>query len=71
VAYRMDGLDDSNSALRERCIVLHGWRHTTSFPIYPLPTVGSWGCPVLSQKAMRVVDDILQREQRVVLWAFK
>ena len=71
VAYRMDGLDESNSALRERCIVLHGWRYTTSFPIYPLPTVGSRGCPVLSQKAMRVVDDILQREQRVVLWAFK
>lgn len=71
VAYRMDGLDESNSALRERCIVLHGWQYTTSFPIYPLPTAGSWGCPVLSRKAMRIVDEILQREQKVVLWAFK
>lgn len=71
VAYRLDGLDESNSALRERCVVLHGWRHTTSLPIYPFPSVGSWGCPVLSQRAMRVVDDILQREKNVVLWAYK
>ena len=26
VAYRLDGLEESNSALRERCVVLHGWR---------------------------------------------
>ena len=71
VAYRLDGLEESNSALRERCVVLHGWRYTTSFPIYPLPTVGSWGCPVLSRRAMRKVDEILQREERVALWLYK
>ncbi|MBE6199431.1 MAG: hypothetical protein E7138_03925 [Rikenellaceae bacterium] len=71
VAYRLDGLDETNSALRKRCVVLHGWRYTTSFPIYPFPTVGSWGCPVLSRRAMRIVDEILQREQRVVLWMYK
>lgn len=71
VAYRLDGLDETNSALRKRCVVLHGWRYTTSFPIYPFPTVGSWGCPVLSRRAMRKVDEILQREQRVVLWMYK
>ena len=71
VAYRLDGLEESNSALRERCVVLHGWRYTTSFPIYPFPTVGSWGCPVLSRRAMRIVDEILQREKEVVLWMYK
>ena len=71
VAYRLDGLEESNSALRERCVVLHGWRYTTSFPIYPLPTVGSWGCPVLSRRAMRIVDELLQREKEVVLWMYK
>lgn len=71
VAYRLDGLDETNSALRKRCVVLHGWRYTTSFPIYPFPTVGSWGCPVLSRRAMRKVDEILQREERVVLWLYK
>lgn len=71
VAYRLDGLDVTNSALRERCVVLHGWRYTTSFPIYPFPTVGSWGCPVLSRRAMKILDEILQREQGVVLWTYK
>lgn len=70
VAYRLDGLDESNSLLRKRCVVLHGWRYTTWLPIFPLPTVGSWGCPVLSLKAMQKMDEILRREQRVVLWAY-
>ncbi|MDE6861833.1 MAG: murein L,D-transpeptidase catalytic domain family protein, partial [Alistipes sp.] len=69
-AYRLDGLDDTNRNLRSRCIVLHGWTHTTSYPIWPLPTIGSWGCPVLSERAMRHVDTILQNANNVVLLAF-
>ena len=70
VAYRLDGLDDSNSNLRPRCVVLHGWEHTTSYPIFPLATTGSWGCPVLSRRVMRRVDEILKNESRVVLLSF-
>lgn len=71
VAYRLDGLDTTNSEMRRRCIVLHGWQYTTSFPIWPLPTVGSWGCPVLSRMAMSILDEILQREENVLLWTYK
>ena len=71
VAYRLDGLDASNSNLRPRCVVLHGWEHTTSYPIYPIPTVGSFGCPVLSRKMMRRVDELLQNEDRVVIEIYK
>ena len=71
VAYRLDGLDETNSEMRRRCIVLHGWGYTTTFPIWPLPTIGSWGCPVLSRKAMRILDGILQREEKVLLWTYK
>lgn len=67
VAYRLDGLDATNSNLRSRCVVLHGWEYTTSFPIFPLPTVGSFGCPVLSRKMMARVDELLQRHSRVVM----
>lgn len=70
VAYRLDGLDASNSNLRSRCVVLHGWEHTTSFPIFPLPTTGSWGCPVLSRRMMRRLDAILKNESKVVLLSF-
>lgn len=70
VAYRLDGLDASNSNLRSRCVVLHGWRYTTSFPIWPIATVGSFGCPVLSRKMMRRVDRLLQQHSNVILDIF-
>lgn len=69
-AYRLDGLDEENCNLRSRCIVLHGWPHTTSHPIWPLPTTGSWGCPVLSDSAMRHVDRLLRNRRNIVLYAF-
>ena len=71
VAYRLDGLDASNSNLRSRCVVLHGWERTTTFPIWPIATVGSFGCPVLSRKMMRRVDELLQNEDRVVIEMYK
>lgn len=70
IAYRLDGLEDSNSNLRPRCVVLHGWEHTTSFPIFPLATVGSFGCPVLSRKMMAKVDSLIRDESKVVLDIF-
>ena len=70
VAYRLDGLDATNSNLRSRCVVLHGWEYTTSFPIFPLPTVGSFGCPVLSRKMMARVDELLRQEKGVILEVF-
>ncbi|MBQ8493046.1 MAG: murein L,D-transpeptidase catalytic domain family protein [Alistipes sp.] len=70
VAYRLDGLDATNSNLRSRCVVLHGWEHTTSRPIWPLATVGSFGCPVLSRRMMAAVDELLKAESRVVIELF-
>ena len=70
VAYRLDGLEATNSNLRPRCVVLHGWEYTTSLSIYPLATVGSFGCPVLSRRMMRRVDELLRREERVILEVF-
>lgn len=67
VAYRLDGLEATNSNLRPRCVVLHGWEHTTSYPIWPRATVGSFGCPVLSQRMMHRVDELLRCESNVVM----
>lgn len=70
VAYRLDGLDATNSNLRPRCVVLHGWEHTTSYPIWPRATVGSFGCPVLSRRRMAEVDALLRGEESVILDMF-
>ena len=70
VAYRLDGLEESNSNLRPRCVVLHGWEHTTSYPIFPRSTVGSHGCPVLSRRMMQRLDEVLQNRQGVAIEIF-
>ena len=70
VAYRLDGLEESNSNLRPRCVVLHGWEHTTSYPIFPRRTVGSHGCPVLSRRMMQRLDEILHDRQGVTIEIF-
>lgn len=70
VAYRLDGLEATNSNLRSRCVVLHGWEHTTSYPIWPRATVGSFGCPVLSRRMMARVDELLRQEKGVILEVF-
>ena len=70
VAYRLDGLDATNSNLRSRCVVLHGWEHTTSLPIWPFVTVGSFGCPVLSHHNMRRVDELLRNTRNVIIDIF-
>lgn len=70
VAYRLDGIDATNSNLRPRCIVLHGWEFTTSLPIWPFATVGSFGCPVLSRRMMHRVDELLQQHQGVIIDMF-
>ena len=70
VAYRLDGLDATNTNLRSRCVVLHGWEHTTSYPIWPRATVGSFGCPVLSRRMMARVDELLRQEKGVILEVF-
>lgn len=70
IAYRLDGLDPTNSNLRARCVVLHGWQYTTSYPIWPRATVGSFGCPVLSRRMMQRVDELLQGHTRVVIDTF-
>lgn len=71
VAYRLDGLETTNSNLRSRCVVLHGWEHTTSFPIWPIATAGSFGCPVLSRRMMARVDELLRNERCVVIELFR
>lgn len=70
IAYRLDGLESTNSNLRSRCVVLHGWSYTTSLPIFPIPAVGSFGCPVLSKSVMARVDELLRNQSRVILEVF-
>jgi len=69
-AYRLDGLESTNSQVRKRCIVLHGYKYVSTKPIYPFKTVGSKGCVMVSPKAMQILDQYLQTEKDVLLDIF-
>lgn len=69
-AYRLDGLDESNSNARSRAIVLHSYYcipdHESNNP-----ACLSFGCPMLSKNAFnKTATYIDQSEQPVILYAF-
>ena len=47
-AYKLYGLDSSNSNAYERSIVLHSYDCVPEQEIYPLPVCNSRGCPMVS-----------------------
>ncbi|MEO8763929.1 MAG: murein L,D-transpeptidase catalytic domain-containing protein [Ginsengibacter sp.] len=48
LAYKLYGLDSSNSNAYERNIVLHSYECVPGKEIYPLPVCNSRGCPMVS-----------------------
>ena len=69
-AYRLDGLESTNSQVRQRCIVLHSYKYVPTKPIYPFKSVGSKGCVMVSPKAMQILDHYLKTEKNVLLDIF-
>ena len=75
IKYWLDGLETSNSSARERVIVLHGWDLIEDARSSSTPQ--GWGCPAVSNNAMRFLDAKLKKEyikdssKRVLLWIYK
>lgn len=69
-AYRLDGLEESNSNLRKRCIVLHGHNKVPEKPIFPLSATRSRGCVMVAQNSMEVLNEILHDRNDVLLSTF-
>ncbi len=69
-AYRLDGLDQTNSNARKRNIVLHSY-HCIPDKESEAPACLSFGCPMLSEKALtqtaRYIDP---SEKPVILYTF-
>jgi hypothetical protein len=71
VKYYLYGLDSSNSNAYKRTIVLHGWGDIPDMETYPAGIPEGWGCPAVSDNAMRTLDSILQtRKKPVLMWVF-
>lgn len=67
LAYRLDGLDTTNSNVRSRCIVLHAHKAVPTFQIFPFRIVHSQGCVMVSRKDMARIDELIRDERDVLL----
>lgn len=69
-AYRLDGLDETNSNARKRAIVLHAYS-CISDKESAAPTCLSFGCPMLSKNALQQTAQYIDQSKKpVILYAF-
>lgn len=72
VKYLLHGKDKTNSNALNRAIVLHSWEKIPNEEVYPKGTPEGWGCPAVSNEAMREIDKMLKQSKKsVLLWVIK
>lgn len=70
-AYKLYGLDSSNSNAFSRYIVLHSYSCVPEQETYPLPICNSRGCPMVSLSFLKQLENIINRSKEpVLLWIF-
>lgn len=73
VKYWLDGLENSNSNMRKRIVVIHSYGWVSNEETYPIPLVKSEGCLMVSNKAMEEIDKFIQSlsNKRVLVYSFR
>ena len=70
-AYKLHGLDSTNSNAFKRYVVLHSYTAVPDAEVHPLPICQSDGCPMVSaaflQKLATIID---QSKQPILLYTF-
>ena len=71
IKYVLHGLEPTNSNAQKRFVVFHSWEAVSDTEVYPTGTPEGWGCPILSLKAFREVDQLLSScSKPVLMWIF-
>lgn len=60
VKYLMHGLEETNSNALKRFIVFHSWDMMSDEEVFPKGSPEGWGCPTISNKAMKEMDPMIQ-----------
>lgn len=69
MAYKLFGLDSSNSNAYKRSIVLHGYYEMPDKEIYPSRVCNSQGCPMVSNNYIKTLSRIIDTSLKpVMLW---
>ena len=70
-AYKLHGLDPSNSNAYARFVVLHSHECVPETPVYPSPICQSDGCPTVSAGFLRLLQKEINRSEKpVLLWIY-
>lgn len=70
-AFKLVGLDSTNSNAYQRAVVLHAYSCVPDKECYPSPLCNSLGCAMVSYNFLRVAAGFIQKEkQPVLLWMY-
>lgn len=70
-AYKLYGLDSTNSNAFKRNIVLHGYECISDNEVYPQPVCNSLGCPMVSFEFLNKAGKYIEQSKKpILLWIF-
>ena len=67
LAYKLHGLEKSNSKAFERFVVLHGHSCVPADEVHPLPICPSLGCPTVAPEFLKKLSRIIDASHKPVL----
>ena len=71
LAYKLYGLDKTNSKAFERFIVLHAHPCVPNDDVAPVPICESWGCPTVAPVFLTAIKNYIDNSERpVLLWIY-
>lgn len=71
VKYLMHGLEETNNNALKRFIVFHSWELMSDEEVYPKGSSEGWGCPTISNNAMKELDPIIQNSEKpLLMWIY-
>ncbi|PIF44771.1 L,D-transpeptidase-like protein [Chryseobacterium sp. 52] len=72
IKYLMHGLEDTNSNALKRVIVFHSWDQMSDEEVFPKGSPEGWGCPTVSNTAMKEIDPMIRETgQPVLMWMYQ
>lgn len=72
IKYVLHGLEPTNSNAQMRYVVFHSWEMVPDEEPYPDGTPEGWGCPIVSNNAMRLIDPQLKASPKpVLMWIYE
>ena len=70
--YLMHGLEETNSNALKRFIVFHSWNLMSDEEVFPKGSPEGWGCPTISNNAMKEIDPVIQKSTKpILMWIYR